>query len=648
MYFCGMIFRDRDMAHPLRARVFALITILLVISSIGQIFAQDSEQRERKIDSVMALSPAYVPVYTANFPTVFYNPLKYDLLDTSIFHISDYSPFYEAPNIYQSIGINGQAHKSMVFDYERSIDFSMLTLPYPLFFKTQKDLKHYDVDFSYTRLAYTYGLPSEQNFYATHAQKFKHSDLVVNLMGIGNTGYFLHQGVNMLILDALFHYETKDSLYGFTVSYILNHAKFSENGGLSDFHSFADRDVRDTNITNNLSAFNVMFSNASSRINTHDALFQQFVNIRDKKGHYFGTFTHSFQFKRTGSLFSDYNLNNDFYRDHYYFSTDTTKDSLYFYNIINTLQWSNYNPMSRRSERNYQFRFAGGIRHEFVHSRMPRYIANNFSLFARASIRLFSVWDIYGSFAYSFLNYNKNDAIANVAGTFAINRKLRSYLGLEANFYRISPDFIFTHYNGNNNYWLNDWKKQNILKLGAFYTILDYKVSFNYFMLNRYVFLNHHFEPESYEKSINVVQLNLFAPLRVKNFMMDLNVSVQHSTKSYIAVPIFAGKLYAAYQFKIFRKRLNIQIGGDLMYNTLYYADAYNALLHQFYHQGNEQVGNYLYFDLNLTLRVERIAFYVRGGNLLAGVFSFKYFTTPFYPMQGRNLELGITWRFYD
>ena len=624
------------------------LCIILFFSIIQGSYAQDSVPKTKTIDSVMAFSPAYVPVYSAKLPTAFYNPLKYDLLDTSIFHTSDYSPFYEAQNIYQTLGINGQAHKSMVFDYSRNIDFSMLVLPYPLFFKTQDDLKYYDVTSSYTRLSYTFGLSTENTFAATHAQKFKHSDLVVNLTGMGNQGYFLHQSVNMLILDAIYHYETKDSVYGFLVSYIFNHAKFSENGGLSDFHSFADRDVRDSNLTNNLSAFNVLFSNASSRINTHDALFQQYVNIRDKKGHYFGTFTHSFQFKHTECLFTDYNLNNDFYHNRYYFSTDTTKDSLSYYNIINTLQWSNYNPLSKQSESNYYFRIAGGIRHEFVHSRMPRYIANNFSLFARTSIRLFKVWDIYGCFAYSFLNYNKNDAIANVAATFAFNRKLRSYLGFGADFYRITPDFIFTHYNGNNNSWLHEWKKQNNLKLSAFYTILDYKVSFNYFMMNHYIYFNNKFEPEVYEKSINLIQLNLFAPLRVKNFMMDVNVSIQHSTKSYIAVPLFAGKLYAAYQFKIFRKRLNIQVGGDLMYNTLYYADAYNPLLHQFYHQGNEQVGNYLYLDLNLTLRVERIAFYIRGGNLLAGVFNFKYFTTPFYPMQGRNLELGITWRFYD
>ena len=636
------------MAHPLRARVFALITILLVISSIGQIFAQDSEQRERKIDSVMALSPAYVPVYLADFPTTLYTPLRFDLLDTTIFHTSDYSPFYGSRNLYQTLGINGQAHKSMVFDYEHDLGFTMTKLPFDLYFKRQCDLKRYEVDSSYTHLSYTFGVSVEHAISALHAQKLKSCEFAFDITGLSNKGYFLHQKVNMLDMDLQFHYHTKDSLYGFSASYILNHAKFSENGGLSDFHSFTDRSLRDSNYTNVLSSFSVMFSNASTLINTHDALFQQYVNIRDKKNRYYGTFTHSFQFKRMNSNFTDYDLNNDFYHDHYYISTDTTRDSITYYSIVNTLQWSNYEPGSRQSDNNYYFRFAGGIQHEFVHARMPRYVANSFSLFARASIRLFRVWDIYGNISYSFLKYIKNDAHAGGTATFALNRQHRHYIGFEANFYRNSPDFIMSHYVGNNNTWTSDWKKQNILKLNAFYTIYGYKVGFNYFMLNHYVFLNSNCEPESYDKVINLVQLNLFAPLRVRQFYMDLNVSLQHSTKSYISVPLFAGKLYMAYQFRIFRNRLHVQIGGDLMYNTLYYGDAYNPLMHQFYHQGNEQVGNYLYFDLNLTMRVERIAFFVRGGNLLAGVFNFKYLTTPFYPMQGRNVELGITWRFYD
>ena len=84
------------------------------------------------------------------------------------------------------------------------------------------------------------------------------------------------------------------------------------------------------------------------------------------------------------------------------------------------------------------------------------------------------------------------------------------------------------------------------------------------------------------------------------------------------------------------------------MFNTSYYADGYNPLLHQFYHQEEIKLGNYLYFDLHLSFRVKRISFFVRGGNLLAGLMGFRYVTTPSYPLQAQNLRVGINWRFYD
>lgn len=616
-------------------------------------YAQDDKPTETpKIDSAMAISPAYMPVSEASLSGTFFLPLQYEPIDTTIFHTSDYDPFYHTQNLYQTLGIIGQAHKNMIFGYDREIGFSLITLPYPLYFKTQKDLKFYDLETSFTNLAYTYGttieLTSEHHFRATHAQNFKHVSFAGNLFGYSNKGYFMRQGTNLMAFDLLLHYQTPRNIYGFTTSYIFNRSKYQENGGLSDYHSFADRPARDTNAMPRLGSYSVVFKEAASTILTHDLLFQQYVNIKDKKDRYYGTLSHSFQFKATKCSFLDENLNNEFYQDRYFLSTDTTYDTLYYHHYINTLQWSNFDPLTRISEKNYALHIAGGIQHEFVKSRLPRYIANHFSLFARTHIRLFKVWDIYGSISYSFLNYTKDDAIADVSATFALNRKWRHYLGFAAGFYRVSPDFFFTHYYGNNNYWYHEWPKENNLKLSAFYTIFDYKLSFNYFMLNNYLFINSDYLPQRSEKSINVVQLNLFAPLRLKNFKMDVNMSLQHATQSYVAVPLFTGKLYAAYCFRIFRNRLKLMVGGDIMYNTSYYADAYNPLLHQFYHQESEKVGNYLYFDANLTMQVQRIAFFFRAGNIIAGAFGYDYCTTPNYPMQGLNFEVGITWKFYD
>ena len=611
-------------------------------------FAQENNVGRRAIDSTMALSPDYLPTRYAPMPTAQYTPLTYKPIDTTINYIYAYDPLLLPQNLYQSLGINGQAHKNMVFDLQHPMGFNMITLPYPLYFKKLSDLKIYDLATSYTDLSFSYGLLTEFAVRATHAQHIRQVDYNINIDAASNQGYFIRQGINRLSINGMVRYETQNKLYGFLLAYAFNRAKFAENGGLEYSPDFTDRDARDASITNDLSSFPVMFSNAQSLINTHSGQFINYLNIKTQKGNYFGTVSYTLDFNYLKSAFTDHDLNNLYYQSRYYFNSDTTNDSIKYYSIGNTIQWANYSPIDTVSSQPYFFRIAGGVRHEFVNAIWPDYKGNHLALFARTSIRLFKVWDIYGDISYSLFGYTKNDALATAGARFNINPKQRHYLGFEARFNRYAPDYIYSHYVGNNNLWDTTWKKQFVFKASAFWTIFDYRLSFNFFHIGRYVFLNSQYLPEQSEKSAQVIQLELFAPLRTKHFSIDANLALQHSTNKAITVPLFAGKLSALYSTRIFKKRLRFQVGIDLFYNTKYYADGYNPILHQFYAQQYLITGNYLYVNAHLALRVKRTSFFLRGGNLIAGLFSYRYITTPGYPMEGRSLELGLNWKFYD
>jgi hypothetical protein len=471
----------------------------------------------------------------------------------------------------------------------------------------------------------------------------------VNLDATSDKGYFIHQEVNRLSLDATLRYETPKKIYGFLLAYIFNHGKFSENGGLQYSPDFTDRDPRhDSTITYDLTSFPVMFSNGNSKINTHALQITNYFNIKDKKDRYFGTLSHTFEFNHVSSHFSDYDLNNMFYRDRYFINTDTTNDSIQYYSIANTVQLSNFGPTDTIGDQPYFLRIAGGLRHEYVNAVSPRMQDNSLCLFARTTIRLFKVWEIYGLVSYNLFKYTQNDALAYAGFRFTINKKQQHYIGLDATFSRLSPDYIFSNYLGNNNFWTNDWRKQNFFKAGFYWTIFNYKASFNFINAGRYIYLDNNFDPIQLEKPFQVVQLMLYAPVRTKHFCLDAQLALQHATNKVIAIPLFAGKLGALYTTRIFKKRLRFQVGVDLFYNTKYYADGYNPVLHQFYAQQYIITGNYLYINAHLALRVKRISFFVRGGNLIAGLLSFRYITTPGYPMQGRNFEVGVNWKFYD
>lgn len=602
----------------------------------------EHEFHKHEIDTAMAMSPDFMPVFYGTIEPHWIKPMTMFPVDTSMAQTHQFDPMLKNQNICQNIGMYCQAHQFMNFDYERNPGFSMITLPYPLYLKTQNDVRFYDVKTSFTNLAFTYGIANMYDFSATHTQKYKGMTAAFDMQAFSNQGYFLNQETHDMSINAFVHYEIPSEIYGFTASYIFNRLKLQDNGGLSSVDLFMNNKAQE------LKGYPVHSAYGYSKIVTHDALFQQYVNIIDKKKRYFGTITHSFQFKHLKTDYIDHNFDSTFYQPRYYYSTDSTHDTIQYYSIINSLQWSNYKPLDTLPNKNYFFRVAGGIMHEYVNAVTPRYIGNTFTLFARMHLRLFGVMDITSRIAYSFNGYNKNDMVAAVGAKWMIQKKYNHFLGADVNFYRNSPDYIYSNYYGNHNKWSTIWPKQNTLKVGTYWSMLNYRVEFNYFMVNNFVRLDVNYMPFLTERSANVLQLHLFAPIRVKGFGFDINTYIQYSTSKALNVPLVALKASPYYIFNFLRGKLKMQIGVDLTYNTAYFADGYDPVMHQFYVQNFTKVGNYAYLDANITLRIKRITFFFRAGHFLSGIIGHNYFLTPYYPAMDRRFQIGINWKFYD
>lgn len=629
---------------------FAVLCLPMLIQAQVDNTPQENEASENEnpfpkheVDSVMAFSPDYMPVSYDYIEPHWIKPLQLKPVDTSMVRTHQYEPMLKNQNLCQNLGIPWQAHQFLNFDYSREPGFAMITLPYPLFWKRQKDVKFYNVKTSYSDLSFTYGIVDLYDFNALHTQKFKGVTATFDMQAYSNPGYYLNQQFKNIRVNAFLTYEEPSNIYGFTVSYIFNRIVAQENGGLLDTTLFMHGAAQ------TLKGYQVKSEYGRSKLRSHDLLFQHYVNIIDKKKRYYGTITHSFQFEQLRTEFFDTKFDSLYYQRHLYWSTDSTYDTTNCYSIKNSLQWSNYKPLDTLPSSNYFCRVAAGIMHEYVSAKTPFYVGNTFTLFGRVHSRLFGVMDIYGRIAYSFGGYNNNDAMAAVGVNWMIQKKWNHRLGSEISFYRNSPDYIFEFYYGNHNFWYyKEWKKQNTLKLNVFWTMLNYKLEFNYFMLHNMVRLNSDFEPVMIGKRADVVQLHIFAPVRVKGFGMDVNAYLQYSSSEFVNVPLFAFKASPYYVFNVLRGKLKIQIGFDLMYNTLYYADGYNPVMHQFYYQNKMKVGNYAYWDANLTLRIKRITFFFRAGHILSGLAGQFYFLTPDYPAMGRNFQLGLNWKFYD
>lgn len=652
-----------------KLRIF-FITIALFTAALSlQAQAEGGEEDSGTptIDSAMAISPLYLPTSYTKCGTTFFQPIEYKEIDTTMDLAGQYDPLLATQNIYQTLGINGQAHKPMNFSFSKEMGFSLITNPYPLYFKNQSDLKYYKLKTSYTQLAYSYGVATENNFSATHAQNIRDLvNLVVNLRGYGNSGYFNRQQTNNVVGDVLLHFEIPSEIYGFRLSYIINYFNLQENGGLLNSQEFRNHHLKDKD----MKGYNMNLCDATSRTLTHDLMFQQYVNIKAKKKksetgetQHWGTFTHTFQFKQQSYSFYDSPVDSSYFLPYIgALTTDTTRDTLTFYVIYNTLQYSTFQPYREPKNQKYFAHITGGITHEYVNYPRAFYAGNAFIPFAQVHFRLFKKLDLQAKIYYTLGRkhsdenrgtfssgcYQSNDMNFSANASVKIGKNERYRIGADFDYYRISPDFIYSYFSDNHHYWHNKWGKQNIIRLTPFFQYRDYKVEFSYFMLHNYVYWNSNFEPTVLDSYANIIQLHLYAPFRYKGIGVTFNGYLQYSNKEAIQVPLFAGKLDFFYRMNIFKKKAKLQVGFNAAYNTGYYADAYYPLLHQFYHQNDIKTGNYFYFDIYIGIQVQRINIFLKGSHLLAGLMGYNYFTTPDYPMQRRALSLGISWRFHD
>jgi hypothetical protein len=196
--------------------------------------------------------------------------------------------------------------------------------------------------------------------------------------------------------------------------------------------------------------------------------------------------------------------------------------------------------------------------------------------------------------------------------------------------------------------WDTTFSKQNIVQLKAYWNYKKYRLSISYYYIDNLVYLSEELHPMQNKDNGNLVQFSTFIPFRYKNFGTTANLNLQYCTDDVVRVPLFAGKLSVYYIFEMLKKRLKIMVGTDLMYNTSYYADGYLPALHLFHYQNSQPVGNFVYWDANVTFQIERINFFCRVGNLLAPFMHYRNFTTPIYPEKDFLVSIGISWKFFD
>ena len=138
----------------------------------------------------------------------------------------------------------------------------------------------------------------------------------------------------------------------------------------------------------------------------------------------------------------------------------------------------------------------------------------------------------------------------------------------------------------------------------------------------------------------------VFGPVHLENSAL-LQLS---SNKEALPLPLLALNLRWYVQLNIVDpKVLQMQIGANVRYNTLWYAPAYNPVAGVFHQQNEEQYGNTPIFDAFVNMQWKKCCIFIKWENAGKGwpMQTHDYFTAHHYIQAPAMIKVGVSWPFY-
>lgn len=226
-----------------------------------------------------------------------------------------------------------------------------------------------------------------------------------------------------------------------------------------------------------------------------------------------------------------------------------------------------------------------------------------------------------------------------------------TYLFLNFNHEKKSPDFFMEHYYSNHFYWDNNFESSFHFDFEARLELEKIGVSLSgkYTKEIDPIYFGENATPEqSFGQGVNVLELGLKKSFKMGHFYLDNHFIYQKSTnESIMPVPDLA--VYAQWYYRnTFFTVLDLSVGFEGRYNTAFYAPAYMPATSQFYLQREVMVGNSPIINPFINFHLKRMRFFVKMYHANQGLGELNYFSAPHYANNPRYIKYGLSWNFYD
>jgi len=246
-----------------------------------------------------------------------------------------------------------------------------------------------------------------------------------------------------------------------------------------------------------------------------------------------------------------------------------------------------------------------------------------------------------------FKGYNDRDMGINATAKLDFNDTHNIWLNASMDNYQ--PAFHASRYISNSFVWNYHFDKTNNVILSALHNFKGYKTKLEIDQVYNYVYYDFYARPKQYKGSVQIINITFSKLFNFGAFNLNNNISVQQSTNNtIIPLPLIVNNHSFYWGTYLFKKALYSQFGIDVYYNSAYHGYNYMPATRQFYLQTVTSTGNYPLIDVFVNLRIKRANIFIKMAHLNQGLTGFNYYSVPDYPLQGRALKLGVSWKFYD
>ena len=588
-------------------------------------------------------------------------------IDTNQRNIQKNYPFYEKDNVGAIFlgNIGGAAINIDYFKIKPKTSF-LFQNSYQDFIGIPENVTFYNTKSPYTNVRYAtaggraiaeeiFGLTLAQN--VTPALSFG-----VNYNRWGTKGLYKNQRSKTKDFSGYVSYLGKK--YTAYAGYIFNLEDVNENGGV-----LRDSDILDTTI--DARYIDVRLRNANNTLKNNTFFVSQTYGIPlsssvayTENGIYsgpellFGMYnkyaTYYRVYKDNGQDTSIYNYYKNFYINYQF-----TNDSTHLREFDNRI-YIQLRPFTTNSIVNL---FGGGIGYQHLNYYMftlndylfgsngdKQYSIYGYA-YASGKFRKYINWNAFGKL--SLAGYNAGDIDANGSISFSVypwNKEVK--LVGDIDFTSQTPNFFLNNYFSNHFVWNNSFNRTVETRIAVKLQIpsIDLNAGVRQAIIDGYTYFGDDALPKQNNGAVSVTSAYLQKDFAIGHLHLDGQILFQKSSNEEILpLPAFAANASLYYQFNIVKNVLKSQVGFDFIYNSSYYAYAYNPATGQFHTQNDKKLGNYPWVDVFANFKWKRVALFVKGRNVAKGLGgNYDYFSALHYPRVPFQLQYGLSWTFYD